>query len=134
MKVAIRNRTGLAGIMALAFVLLVLSGRAAVVARAPSAEDCIEQWNGALDSGTVGVDVQPQDVFLTSQGAADWNGRYPVCWLTIVGSDHTCQSFHTLARNTNRWVSDPPINRCDTPADGTELVVTLDGRIAIRER
>lgn len=136
MKAATRRGMGLAGVMALALVLLVLTGRAAVLARAPSTEECVELWNGALDNGTASVDVQPQDVLLASQGAADWNGQYPVCWLTIVDNDHTCQSFHTLAGNANRWGSDP-IDTCDTstrPDNSTALGVSPDGRMAIRER
>lgn len=58
--------------------LLVITGRAAVLRAAPSAEECIERWNGALDDETVELDVRPRGVHLTSQGAAGWDGRYPV--------------------------------------------------------
>jgi hypothetical protein len=127
--------TGLAGVMALAITLLVLAGRAALLADAPSTEDCVGQWNVALNDGTVSLDVRPRRVFLSRQGA-DWDGQYPVCWLTIVESDQVCQSFHTLAGDANRWGSDP-IASCDLPHRvelDTGLQLTSDGRLAIRER
>ena len=82
-------------LVVLILVVLILTGCAARLAGAPSTRECVERWNGALDTGSVSGDVRPRDVFLISQGAADWNGRYPVCWLTIVESDHVCQSFYT---------------------------------------
>lgn len=130
-----RDVTGFTAVMALALTLLVLSERAALVAGAPSTEECVEQWNGALDDGTVSPDVRPRNVSLVTQDA-EWDGRYPVCWLTIVESDQVCQSFHTLAGNANRWGSDP-IATCDAPSRAaldTGLQLTSDGRIAIRER
>lgn len=127
--------TGLASVMALALALLVITGRAAVLSAAPSTEECIERWNGALDDETVELDVRPRGVHLTSQGAASWDGRYPVCWLTIVESGHACQLFYTLAGDAMRWGSDP-IDTCEPPIlaeRDTALQPMPDGRIAIRE-
>jgi len=130
-----RRSTGLACVTVLALAILAIAGRSAVLTAAPSVDECIDGWNGALDDGTIRVDVRPHSALLTSQGAADWNGQHPVCWLTVVGSGHECQSFHTRAGGVGRWRSDP-IDTCEPP-DRTELFTALqptaDGRMALRE-
>jgi hypothetical protein len=101
-----RSAQGLAAIVALALVLLVLAGRAAFMAGAPTTAECVDQWNTALDAGRVDVDVRPERVLLTSQGAAGWNGQYPVCWLTFVEPDDTCESFHSRPDEAVQWGAD----------------------------
>lgn len=131
-----RNAQGFAAVVTLGLALVVLAGRAALLAGAPSTEECVDQWTSALDNGNVEVDVRPEAVLLTSQGAAEWNGQYPVCWLTFVENDRTCQTFHSRPDNAVRWDSDP-VGTCGPswPAElDPTLLPTSDGRITVRHR
>ena len=114
------------------FVALAIASACTPASAAPSPEECASSWNRAVQQRQVRPQVESRRVLLSSQGPGDWNGEYPVCWLTVIEDERRCQAFHTRRDSGHSWDSEP-VGSCDPAIYGenfVELEVSAAGHVS----
>ena len=127
----IAPRRGARNLTTAAFVLFAVVLGACSLNPDARLEACVEGWNEAVSSGGVLVEGGFDHAWVSTQEASEWNGRYPVCWVKLVGADGTCQDFNTDRRMTEPWRTDHPAHTCapDAKAVGAQRYSLDDGRM-----